>query len=81
MESLLAHLARKERGRLRVTRVDVDEEPDTAARFRVRDVPALVLVKGRRVVGRLDGRAKAADIEELVEPHLDGGESSQRPNN
>jgi thioredoxin 1 len=81
MESLLAHLARKERGRLRVTRVDVDEEPDTAARFKVRDVPALVLVKGRRVVGRLDGRAKAADIEELVEPHLDGGESSQGPNN
>jgi len=70
MESLLAHFARKERTRLRVTRVDVDEDPDTAKRFRVRDVPALVLVKGKRVVGRYDGQAKAADIQELVEPHL-----------
>lgn len=70
MESLLAHFARKERTRLRVTRVDVDDDPDTAKRFRVRDVPALVLVKGKRVVGRYDGQAKAADIQELVEPHL-----------
>jgi thioredoxin 1 len=70
MESLLAHFARKERSRLRVTRVDVDEDPDTARRFRVRDVPALVLVKKKRVVGRYDGQAKAADIQELVEPHL-----------
>ncbi|HET7854872.1 MAG TPA: thioredoxin family protein [Gaiellaceae bacterium] len=83
MESLLAHLARKERGRLRVARVDVDEEPDTAERFKVQDVPALVVVKEGRVVGRFDGPAKAADIEGLVEPHLHGddGESSQRPNN
>jgi thioredoxin 1 len=83
MESLLAHLARKERTRLRIARVDVDEDPDTARRFKVRDVPALVLVKGKRVVGRYEGRAKAADIEELVEPHLSTDEprSSQRPNN
>jgi thioredoxin len=70
MESLLAHLARKERGRLQVTRVDVDDDPETAERFGVRKVPALVLVKGKRVVDRFDGQAKAADIQELVEPHL-----------
>jgi thioredoxin 1 len=70
MESLLAHFARKERTRLRVTRVDVDDDPETAKRFSVRGVPALVLVKGKRVVGRYDGQAKAADIQELVEPHL-----------
>lgn len=79
MESLLAHLARKERDRLRVTRIDVDENPDTARRFKVREVPALVLVNGRRVVGRFDGRAKAADIEELVEPHLPDEETFTGP--
>jgi thioredoxin-like negative regulator of GroEL len=70
MESLLAHFERKERTRLRVARVDVDDDPDTARRFSVRAVPALVLVKGKRVVGRHDGQAKASDIQELVEPHL-----------
>jgi thioredoxin-like negative regulator of GroEL len=71
MESLLAHLERKERHRLRVTRVDVDDRPELARRFGVRDVPALVLVKDRRAVARLDGRTSAPRIEQMLEPHLD----------
>ena len=43
MESLLAHIARKERDALRVERVDVDEQPALAARLRVSEVPSLVL--------------------------------------
>jgi thioredoxin-like negative regulator of GroEL len=70
MESLLAQLARKERDRLRVARVDVEDDAETADRFRVRKVPTLVLVKGKRTIARFEGRAKAAEIEQLVEPHL-----------
>ena len=70
MESLLAHLARKERDRLRFRRVDIDLRPDLAARFKVGEVPTLVLVKGKRVVGRLEGRATAPRIERMIEPHL-----------
>jgi thioredoxin-like negative regulator of GroEL len=72
MESLLAHIARKERDRLRVTRVDIDHRPDLAERFDVDDVPTLVLVKDKHTVARLDGRASAPRIEEMLEPHLDG---------
>ncbi len=70
MESLLAHLAWKERTRLRVMRVNVDEQPDLAERFRVAAVPALVLVKGKRVVDRVDGRVSAPKIEDMLAPHL-----------
>jgi thioredoxin 2 len=70
MESLLAHLARKERARLRVTRVDVDARPDLAERFQVREVPTLVLVKGKKAVARIDGRTSAPRIERMLEPHL-----------
>lgn len=70
MESLLAHLARKERTRLRVMRVDIDEQPALAERFLVGDVPTLVLVKGKRVVDRIDGRASAPKIESMLAPHL-----------
>ena len=79
MESLLAQLARKERHRLSVHRVDVEEEPELAKRFRVRKVPTLVLVKGRRTVARLEGRANASEIEELVEEHFDEDPKSGRP--
>jgi thioredoxin 1 len=70
MESLLAHIARKERDHLAVKRVDVDERPDIAARFRVTQVPVLVLVKDRRVVSRLEGRATSPRIEAMLDPHL-----------
>lgn len=70
MESLMAHLARKERARLRVTSVDVTEQPELAERFCVKTVPTLALVKGKRVVERLEGRASAPKIERMLEPHL-----------
>jgi thioredoxin-like negative regulator of GroEL len=70
MESLLAHLGRKERQRLRIRRVDVDSSPELAERFRVEQVPTLVLVKDRRVVSRLDGRMSAPKIEAMLAPHL-----------
>ena len=71
MESLVAHVARKERTRLRVTEIDVDEQPELAERFRVTTVPTLALVKDKRVVGRLEGRVSAPRIEQLLEAHLD----------
>ena len=70
MESLMAHLARKERARLRVTSVDVTEQPELAERFCVKTVPTLALIKGKRVVERLEGRASAPKIERMLEPHL-----------
>ena len=58
MESLLAHLARKERTRLSVIRIDVEEQPQLADRFMVADVD------------RIDGRASAPRIEGMLAAHL-----------
>jgi thioredoxin 1 len=74
MESLLAHLARKERDRLRVSRIDLDASPEWGERFAIADVPALILVKDRRPVARLEGRVSAPQIERMLEPHLDPSE-------
>jgi thioredoxin-like negative regulator of GroEL len=76
MESLLAHLERKERHRLSIKRVDVEQEPELAERFKIRSVPTLILIKCNRAVARLEGKARAAQIEELVDRHLDNGVES-----
>ena len=70
MESLLAHLARKERTRIHVMRVDVEAQPELAEKFKVREVPTLVLVMRKRVVDRLEGRRSAPVIEEMLARHL-----------
>ena len=71
MESLLAHLARKERERVRIRRVDVDARPDLADRFGVTEVPTLVLVSGGTPVARLEGRVSAPTIERMLAAHVE----------
>jgi thioredoxin 2 len=70
MESLVAHLARKERGRLRVVQVDVDRSPAVAEKLGVHDVPTLMLVVERKAVARLTGRVSAPKIEAMLDQHL-----------
>jgi thioredoxin-like negative regulator of GroEL len=70
MESLLAHLARKERGRLSIALIDADRETDWVERLKVTQIPTLVLIKDRRPVDRLEGRVSAPQIERMISPHL-----------
>jgi len=70
MASLIAHYARKERGRLRVVSVDVDDHAGLAHRFGVERVPTLILVEEDGAIGRLDGRATGPQIEELIETYV-----------
>lgn len=70
MESLIAHIAHKERGRVRVVQVDVDLRMDLAEKLAVENVPALVLVVDRKPVARLEGRASAPKIEAMVAAHV-----------
>jgi thioredoxin-like negative regulator of GroEL len=53
-----------------VAAVDIEEQPELAERFRVTTVPTIALVKGKRVVERIEGRASAPKIERMLEPHL-----------
>jgi thioredoxin-like negative regulator of GroEL len=71
MESLLAHIARKERDHLDVKKVDADLRPDLVEKFRVSEVPAVALVIGKKVVARLEGRSTAPRIEAMLDAKLE----------
>lgn len=70
MASLIAHIARRERTRLRVVEVDIEQRGDLAERLAVERVPTLVLVVERKAVARLTGRASAPKIDAMLERHL-----------
>lgn len=62
-----AHLAqtlqrRKNRARFELVRVNVEERPDLAQRFRIEVVPTLVVIEGRRVVGRIVSPGTAGEL-------------------
>jgi len=66
MASLVAWRGVSRKRVLRVVEVDVDERPDLAAGLGVDDVPALVLLHGARVAGRLEGRATGPEIDRFL---------------
>lgn len=78
MESLLAHIARKERDRVRVVQVDLEQRRDLADRLEVAAAPALVLVRAKRAVARLEGRVSAPRIEAMLAQHLPRAEHAPR---
>ena len=70
MESLVAWVKVTQKRRLRVVDVDADRNPTLARELEVTEFPSLVLIKDRRVVGRLAGRATGRQIADLIRPHL-----------
>ena len=70
MSSLVAWVRVTEKARLRVLEVDADTNERLMRALDVRTVPALVLVRDRRVLGRLEGRATGREIERMIRPHV-----------
>ena len=70
MESLVAWVKVTQKRHLDVLELDVDRHSSLVAELGVETAPSLVVVKDRRVVGRLEGKASGRQIEELIRPHL-----------
>lgn len=70
MESLVAWVKVTQKKKLRVIDVDADVNPGLVSELGVSVVPSLVLVKGRQVLGRLEGRVTGRQIDDLIRPHL-----------
>ena len=63
IEELAAEMA----GRVRVAKLNVDENPATAARFGVQSIPTLLLLKGGRELDRIVGVQPKAVIVQRIE--------------
>ncbi|HEY6058926.1 MAG TPA: thioredoxin [Candidatus Limnocylindrales bacterium] len=67
---ILEQLAREFAGRLKVVKVNVDENPVLAAQFDARSIPTLVVLRGGRVVDRIVGALPKTDLTVRLTPHL-----------
>jgi thioredoxin-like negative regulator of GroEL len=55
MEPVIDELAASLSGRVRVAKLNLDRNPQSAARLRIQGVPTLILFKGGHEVGRMVG--------------------------
>jgi len=73
MASLVAWFRVTEKKRLRVVQVDTEANQALVQALEVSTVPTVVLLRGKTVLGRLDGRATGKQIARLISPHVAPG--------
>ena len=64
---LVAELAKEMAGRVRVAKLNVDENPMTAARFHVQSIPTLLVLKAGKEMERLVGVQPKSEIVQRLE--------------
>ena len=67
---VLEQLAREFPGRLKVVKVNVDDNPRTQARFQASSIPTLVVLRDGRVVDRIVGALPKPELTVRLTPHL-----------
>jgi thioredoxin 2 len=67
---LVERLGAEHAGRLKVVKLNVDEAPAISARFGVRGIPLLVVIRDGSEADRLVGAAPLPQLQAWLEPHL-----------
>jgi thioredoxin 2 len=67
---IVEDLSRQFAGRLKVVKVNVDENPGLAQRFQAMSIPTLVVLRDGRVVDRIVGALPKSDLTVRLTPHL-----------
>lgn len=57
-------------GKLTVGKLNVDDNPNTAFKFQIRGIPALLLFKGGQVAESVVGLAHKDDLKRVIDKHL-----------
>jgi thioredoxin 1 len=68
---VVEEIAREYDGRLKVGKVDVDTNPEVSMKFGIRNIPALMVFKGGRVVEQVIGAVHKRNLLDKVTPHIE----------
>jgi thioredoxin 1 len=70
VEPVLDELAAEYGDRIKITKLNVDENPTTSAKFGVRSIPTIMFFKGGQLVDRVIGAASKADLKKRFDAAL-----------
>ena len=67
---IVEELAKEFSGRVKVTKLNVDENPATPGQYGVRGIPTLILFKGGKILDQIVGAVPKARLKALIEKAL-----------
>ena len=66
----IEQLAGEYAGKLTIGKLNVDDNPNTAIKFQIRGIPAVLLFKNGQVVDQVVGLAPKEDFKKVIDRHL-----------
>ncbi|HEV2288407.1 MAG TPA: thioredoxin [Candidatus Acidoferrales bacterium] len=63
-------IATERAGKLKVVKMNVDENMNTPGKFNIRGIPALLIFKGGQVVDQVVGAVPKGQIDKVIERHV-----------
>ena len=66
----IEQLATEYAGKATIGKLNVDENPNTAIKFQIRGIPAVLLFKGGQLVESIVGLAPKEDFKKVLDKHL-----------
>ena len=67
---IVEELAQEKKGQLKVTKMDVDNNQNTAVKYGIRSIPTLLLFKNGDVVDQIVGAVPKSTLESRLEKHI-----------
>lgn len=72
----LEELSEEFDGKVKIAKVNIDDDPDTPAKFHIRGVPTLMIFKGGEVVATKSGAHAKSILSAWIAENLDDGAST-----
>ncbi len=63
-------LATEYAGKIKIGKMNTDDNPATPMRYQIRGIPTLLLFKGGKVVDQRVGAMPKPELQKMLEPHL-----------
>ncbi len=69
MSPILKELAKEVKGKARIVKINVDKNPQMAARYGIQGIPAFILFKNGEIKWRQSGMMPGSQLRQVIEQH------------
>ncbi|MBS3779169.1 MAG: thioredoxin [Desulfovermiculus sp.] len=63
---VLEELVKEFEGKIKIMKMNVDENPSTPSKYGIRAIPTLILFKGGDVVGQVTGAVSKSNLKDMI---------------
>ncbi len=70
LSPIMDNLSETFEGKVKITKVNVDEQPELTTRFKIMSLPTILFFKDGEIIEKIAGMRNEADLQKTIEKHL-----------